>query len=138
MNKPLIEYRQKWEPPFILSSGLASAWRMNIEALSPAEMDALARIAIDDVLNSRHFYAVEGVPTGGIALAHAIYPLISGDERAPLLIVDDVCTTGNSLEKRRAGRHAKGLVIFNRGTLPEWAVAIWNFGGIISGDSKQR
>ncbi len=52
------------------------------------------------------------MPIGGLRLAQAMQPYVSSS--GPLLIVDDVLTTGQSMEKHRAGREAIGAVIFMR------------------------
>lgn len=64
---------------------------------------------------------VIGVPRGGLRLAAALLPY----ERLgyPLLIVDDVLTTGISMQEMRDRfplEEAIGVVIFARGQCPDW------------------
>ena len=74
----------------------------------------------------RKFGCVEGVPRGGVRLATALERYITvGDD---LLIVDDVLTTGLSMERHRDGREAFGIVVFARGLCPNWISSIWNLG----------
>lgn len=68
--------------------------------------------------------AVEGVPRGGLRLAEACRELATS---GPLLIADDVCTTGASMEEHRRGRSAVGLVIFTRGPTPDWVMPLFTY-----------
>src|SRR5713226_6907450 len=94
---------------FTLHSGLKSDFLINCEALTDADLRALAALVVNGLPD---FRAVEGVPRGGLRFAAALTGAATGDERDPLLIVDDVYTTGGSMEGHRAGRWAMGVVIF--------------------------
>lgn len=45
----------------------------------------------------------------------------------PVLICDDVLTTGVSMEEQRAGREVIGLVIFARAETPKWIRVLFTF-----------
>lgn len=106
---------------FALHSGASSVWKIDCDALTDADLETLAVLIAERV---GEFSAVEGVPRGGDALACCLEKYRSAD--GPLLLVDDVCTTGGSLEKQRNGREAVGYVIFSRGGLPKWAKALFS------------
>jgi orotate phosphoribosyltransferase len=78
---------------FKLHSGQVSDFKIQCEALTDADLDCIA------FLLSRRvppFGSVEGVPTGGNALALKMERyIVKGNHR--LLVVDDVFTTGRSL-----------------------------------------
>lgn len=111
---------------FRLHSGEATTWRINCEVLSDESIKTLAAIIADRC----KFGSVEGVPTGGLSLAEALRPLAT---TGPLLIVDDVLTTGSSMEEHRAGRDAIGYVIFDRsgGGRQPWVRALWSDGPVM-------
>jgi len=116
---------------FILNSGRTSFYKVDCDALTDTDIECLARL----IKNNLPLFAwVEGVPTGGLRLAGALKPLAEPDlPHVKIgLIVDDVLTTGNSMEKQRAGRAAMGVVIFNRMPLmnitPGWIKYIWRWG----------
>jgi orotate phosphoribosyltransferase len=117
--KPLFESGQ-----FKLHSGDPSSWRINAEMLTDEDLATLAGLPFEANLIGP-VSGVEGVPTGGLRFAEAIRQYATIDKRGPLLIVDDVLTTGDSMEKQRAGRDAIGVVIFARGTPPPWVEAVW-------------
>lgn len=94
-------------------------WKIECDALSADDLKCLAWVINDRVAP---FGSVEGVPEGGLHLANWLEPYIT---RGPLLIVDDVLTTGNSMEEHRAKRAAIGVVIFARGSCPKWVTPIF-------------
>lgn len=103
MNPELFLSRE-----FQLASGQQSDFKIDCDALSDNEIAVCARLLIKRLPK---FGAVDGVPTGGNRLASAMLPYVTD---GPLLIVDDVWTTGNSMERYRAGRDAIGAVLFFR------------------------
>lgn len=106
---------------FTLHGGERAGWKIDCDALTPIDWQALAQM-LADLLPP--FGTVEGVPRGGCKLAAALREHASVDS-GPLLIVDDVLTTGASLEAQRAGRHALGAVIFARGVCPAWVTPLF-------------
>lgn len=105
---------------FKAHSGEILRWKINCDALVPADWRCLARIVTEIV---GPFGAVEGVPRGGLWLATALWPWIT---KGPLLIVDDVLTTGASMEEQRADRsNTIGAVIFARGPCPSWVTPVF-------------
>lgn len=117
---------------FLLSGGERSEWRINVEELDVDSIKTLARLISTEI----NFSVVEGVPTGGERLAGELRkhadPL-SGK----LLIVDDVLTTGKSMERQRAGRSAIGVVIFSRSQdIPSWIRAVWTIWEERGGDAE--
>jgi pantetheine-phosphate adenylyltransferase len=104
---------------FVLASGATSGWKIECDGISPAEWDALALMASEML---PPFGSVEGVPRGGIPFADALRKYAT---QGPLLICEDVVTTGGSMERYRAGREANGVAVFARGTPPDWVVPIF-------------
>lgn len=101
-----------------LHSGERTWWLLDCDAFSEEDMDMLAFQIAERV---SPFGLVEGVPQGGLCLAHALTPYIT---QGPVLIVDDVLTTGASMEQQRGGRLALGAVLFARGPCPDWVMAL--------------
>lgn len=115
---------------FILNSGVPSFHKVDCDALTDHDIETLSRL-IKNMLPL--FGWVEGVPTGGLRLAKALEPLAEPDHSILGLIVDDVMTTGNSMETQRGFRHPViGVVIFNRIPVDEespcWIKSIWRYG----------
>ena len=104
---------------FVLHSGSTTTWRINCDILTEQDWDCIANIVMEQV---PYFGEVEGVPTGGLHFAQALRPYIS---EGPLLIVDDVLTTGKSMEQHRGQRDAIGVVLFARGLTPSWVTTIF-------------
>lgn len=105
---------------FRLHSGAVSGWKIECDALTSADWDALAVMVWELV----PFYgSVEGVPRGGLPLAERLHQWRTHD--GPLLIVDDVLTSGGSMEEHRAGRDAVGAVVFARGACPPWVTPLF-------------
>lgn len=108
---------------FKLSSGATSRWKVDCDALTQADLRTLAYMGFQLLLPKR-FGLVVGVPKGGLLFAEALREYSC--HGAPALIVDDVLTTGGSMERaqkeRQRGEHqpVMGLVIFARGPCPDW------------------
>src|SRR5882762_9903692 len=98
---------------FKLHSGNPSWFKIDCDELAKEDWDTIAKLTVQRV---GYFGSIEGVPTGGYEFAKALRRYCSiGD---PLLIVDDVFTTGISMETQRAGRDAIGVVLFARNPTP--------------------
>jgi len=104
---------------FQLHSGDLSSWKIDCDALTDEDIETLAWMIADRFM----FGSVEGVPSGGLRLAEA---LARWARTGKLLIVDDVLTTGASMEEQRAGREAIGVVIFARRACPDWVTPVFS------------
>lgn len=113
---------------FTLNSGQASSFKVDADALTDKDIETLAILIVNHL---PWFGWVEGVPTGGLRLAEALEPFTISDYTSVGLVVDDVMSTGNSMERQRAGRAAMGVVIFNRIPIseysPSWIKSVWRF-----------
>ena len=109
---------------FMLHSGDTTDWRINCEKLCNGSIQTLAWMIAS---KCDPFGEVEGVPSGGVPLANELRQYVTA---GPLLIVDDVLTTGDSMEAHRAGRDAMGFVIFNRSgeSKLSWVRSLWDAG----------
>lgn len=114
---------------FNLHSGQQSNFKIDCDGLSDEDIETIAAM-LNEILPP--FGAVEGIPEGGLRLAQAMrkYSRTSVERRGwygarSLLIVDDVFTTGGSMERQRAGRDALGAVIFARNETPYWITPLW-------------
>jgi orotate phosphoribosyltransferase len=114
---------------FTLHSGQVSDYRINCEALDLNDWDALAHI-----IKARipAFGAVYGVPRGGLPLQKALAPFATGNEEDPLLICDDVYTSGSSMREAKEQVRWKGgvcgVVVFARKPIREpWVKAVFTW-----------
>lgn len=97
---------------FTLHSGRKSWFKIDCDALTEDDWKTLARLIAE-----RHsFRSVVGIPTGGLELAVALQPYCELDVNLPVLIVDDVLTTGNSMNAvaDTLKTNVVGVVIFSR------------------------
>ena len=117
---------------FVAHSGGILDYKIECDSLSDRDIEGVAGAL---ALMLSEFGSVEGVPRGGLRLAKALEPFAT---KGPLLIVDDVCTTGASLEAHRAGRDAIGAVIFNRGHLPSWCRALFHTNAVVDALTRER
>lgn len=111
---------------FRLHSGRRSWFKIECAYLAPEDWVALAKL-ISDYLD---FKDVVGVPTGGLKLAEALkfYRKDARFRRLPTLLVDDVLTTGKSMDKMRQKIEGDviGVVVFARGPVPKWIFPIFD------------
>lgn len=106
----------------VLHSGTTSLWKIECDALTKEDWEGLALIAMEKY--SLAFSEVIGVPRGGLQLAKALEPYRS---LGGTLIVDDVLTTGNSMNEYLIKYpNSSGLVAFARGIVPDNVKAIWS------------
>lgn len=103
---------------FTSHSGLKLPFKIDCDALTDADLACIAEYAAKHLLEP--FRRVVGIPTGGVRLAKAFEPYITDGVHMEL-IVDDVLTTGASMEKERMGMsYYQGFVLFARGACPPW------------------
>lgn len=105
---------------FSLHSGYKTNFKIDCDALTDVDIDALALLALSML---PEFGSVEGIPTGGLRLAKELELYKT---KGLILLVDDVFTTGMSMKKQRNNRpDVRGLVIFARGPVPSWITPIF-------------
>lgn len=110
---------------FELHSGDTSKFKIECGALTKPDWDTLAQI----VTAKLKFSYVIGVPTGGLMFAESLKPYTS-DGNYPWLIVDDVLTTGGSMEEAKntfveSVMEIRGIVLFARQKTPDWIESIF-------------
>jgi len=96
---------------FKLHSGEISCFKIDCDYLSFYDLCALA---VEIKRRTEPYGFVEGVPKGGIILADILHSGATGRDEDGLLIIDDVYTTGASMETLRRHRPARGYVLFAR------------------------
>ena len=79
---------------FVSHAGLPLKWKIECDAISPDEWEALATMIME--YQTEPFGKVVGIPRGGVPLQKALEPYATGKDTDPLLVVDDVYTTGTS------------------------------------------
>jgi hypothetical protein len=99
-------------------SGLPLQWKIECDALTVEDLSTLAFL----VSLKYRFGSVVGVPTGGLRFASALQPYCTS---GPRLIVDDVLTTGKSINEYKKFDDDIGVVIFSRGSCPDWVTPIF-------------
>jgi orotate phosphoribosyltransferase len=107
---------------FVMHSGGSAFYKIECDALTDDDIETLAWI----VAQKGKFSKVVGVPNGGIRFALALQKYVS--QEGPTLIVDDVLTTGFSMEeaKNKIGDpRAIGIVIFARKQPADWIRALF-------------
>lgn len=118
---------------FTSHSGLELAYKIECDALSERELNLFAELIVTRLYKGWKFNRVVGVPKGqssgrdnGGILAQYVrrHTQLKPSEFYQTLIVDDVLTTGRSMEaarRRNIGRFScVGAVIFARGPCPDW------------------
>lgn len=107
---------------FTLHSGSLSNFKIECDALTDKDLDTIALL----ISQKFDFKTVIGVPYGGTRLATKlrIYADPNSDNN---LVVDDILTTGASMEEYRVTNDEEniGIVIFARGPCPEWVMPIF-------------
>ena len=101
-------------------SGLELPWKIELD-----EWPDFVWRSIAELIGTRvNFSDVIGVPTGGLKLARYLEEWRTKSV-VRRLIVDDVLTTGASMEALRRDPTDLGVVVFARGPLPTWVLSIF-------------
>ena len=111
-------------------SGKELDFKIDCDALSDADLDCLAELIARRFIGFTFKTAI-GISTGGLKLANKLKPFETN--RSPtLLIIDDVLTTGESMNQMKAKwihkynqTDIEGVVIFARGECPDWVTPIF-------------
>ena len=113
---------------FFSHSGNLLDWKIECDALTVEDIETLAHL----ISKKYTFRRVYGLPSGGTRLGIALQKY-TDDTSNVSLIVDDVLTTGQSMEDHRYSVWAEnledeevaGVVIFARGESADWIVPIF-------------
>jgi orotate phosphoribosyltransferase-like protein len=79
---------------FISHSGIPLTWKIECDAIHDDEWTTLAKMIRE--YEPKNWSKAVGIPRGGAKLGEELDKYSTGDQNDPLLIVDDVYTTGNS------------------------------------------
>lgn len=110
------------EEDFTGHSGEQLHWKIEMDALDDAEWKCIARMILE--YETRPFQAAIGIPRGGLTLSSYLNEYSTQNPEDPYLIVDDVLTTGGSMEEFKE-EHFKdkkvvGWVVFSRNRPSDW------------------
>lgn len=106
---------------FKLHSGGVGDFKIECDNLDSEDIETLAYL----ISKKLKFSCVVGVPSGGLRLAAALQKYCNPEH--PMLIVDDVLTTGKSMQEyKNQFPNAIGAVIFARGVVPDWIYSVFN------------
>lgn len=110
-----------------MNSGRRSNYKIECDDLQEKDFIAFAQLIADKI----KFRRVIGIPRGGYKISKHLTQFEQRDNTLlPLLIVDDVLTTGGSFEKTKAAVDKEkypdiiGVVLFARGPCPVWVTPI--------------
>ena len=129
MNKNVGKYTHLFQSvDFTSHSGLDLTWKIEMNALSDPEWFTISKMILE---LSPPFKEAIGIPTGGTKLGSLLNAHGTGKRKDPICIVDDVLTTGNSMNEfmtKRSWRNPTkyiGWVVFARGKCPNWVTALF-------------
>jgi len=109
-------------------SGLDLTWKIEMDALSDPEWFTICRMIME---YSSPFREAIGIPRGGIKLGNLLNQHGTGKREDPVLLVDDVLTTGESMNEFKRKRQWRnpvkyiGWVVFARTECPYWIKALF-------------
>ena len=110
------------EEDFKSHAGLDLHWKIEMDALDEAEWKCIARMIME--YQTEPFQAAIGIPRGGLKLSVYLNDYSTQNNNDPYLIVDDVLTTGGSMEEFKKDYFDKkkvfGWVVFSRTKPVEW------------------
>ena len=113
---------------FVSHSGLELKWKIECDALSDPEWFTISQMIMEI---SVPFKEAIGIPRGGTKLGNLLNQYGTGKREDPVLLVDDVLTTGESMKQfktKRSWRYPSdyiGWVVFARTKTPKWVTALF-------------
>ena len=122
--------KKDWE----MHSGDTSDFKIECDALTDNDLETLAYLISKKFTLS----GVQGIPRGGTKLANKLEKYVDKRAGEQFLIIDDVFTTGASMEQARRTVYYHhlyfnqyrdkiiGVVIFARGKCPNWIRPIFD------------
>ena len=122
----MIDLFQKID--FTSHAGLDLTWKIEMDALTRDEWECIAHMIIE---LSPPFKEAIGIPRGGVKLGKLLNLHGTGKREDPICIVDDVLTTGGSMNEFKQKRHWRnpskyiGWVVFARNKPPSWVKALF-------------
>ena len=115
------------EEDFIGHSGGELHWKIECDAITSPEWKCIARMIFER--ERRPFQAAIGIPRGGVELGRWLNEYSTQNAEHPYLIIDDVLTTGGSMdefrEKNFKGKESFGWVVFARKQPQPWVNALF-------------
>ena len=110
-------------------SGLNLTWKIEMDALSEQDWFTIKKMIMEI---TPPFREAVGIPRGGVKLGDLLNEHATGKEGDPICIVDDVLTTGGSMEyfltqyqRNRRPFTAIGWVVFARTQCPPLVKALF-------------
>ena len=110
-------------------SGLNLTWKIEMDALSEQDWFTIKKMIMEI---TPPFREAVGIPRGGVKLGDLLNEHATGKEGDPICIVDDVLTTGGSMEyfltqyqRNRRPFTAIGWVVFARTQCPPRVKALF-------------
>ena len=109
-------------------SGLDLTWKIEMDAISDAEWQTIAKMILE---LTPPFKEAIGIPRGGVKLGKLLNLHGTGKREDPICIVDDVLTTGESMNDFKTKRQWRnpsnyiGCVVFARNQPPKWVKALF-------------
>ena len=113
---------------FVSHSGLELKWKIECDALSDPEWFTISQMIMEI---SVPFKEAIGIPRGGTKLGNLLNQYGTGKREDPVLLVDDVLTTGESMNEFKRKRQWRnpvkyiGWVVFARNKCPDWVTALF-------------
>ena len=122
----MIDLFQKVD--FKSHAGLDLHWKIEMDALSHSEWECIAQMIME---LTPTFKEAIGIPRGGTILGKLLNQHGTGKREHPICIVDDVLTTGGSMNEFKRKRQWRnpadyiGWVVFARAKCPDWVTALF-------------
>ena len=107
-------------------SGLDLTWKIEMDALGKKDWKCLAHMIME--YEHRPFCEVIGIPSGGVYLGALLSEYSTKNKEHPYLLVDDVLTTGRSMEEyaKKYNNNVIGWVVFSRTRLhSDWITPLF-------------